>query len=38
MEALMRNDGGVTGNLGVEFVELTPERVVATMLVDERHH
>ena len=38
MEALMRNDEGVTGRLGVEFVELTPERVVATMPVDERHH
>ncbi len=38
MEALMRNDGGVTASLGVEFVELTPERVVATMPVDERHH
>ena len=38
MEALIRNDGGITGKLGVEFVELTPGRVVATMPVDERHH
>lgn len=38
LEALMRNDEGVTGRLGVEFVELSPERVVATMPVDERHH
>jgi 1,4-dihydroxy-2-naphthoyl-CoA hydrolase len=38
MEALVKNDGGVSGSLGVEFVELTPERVVATMPVDERHH
>lgn len=38
MEALMRNAGGVTASLGVEFVELAPERVVATMPVDERHH
>ena len=38
MEALMKNDGGVTGHLGLEFTELVPERVVATMPVDERHH
>ena len=38
LEALMKNDGGVTGHLGLEFVDLTPERVVATMPVDERHH
>lgn len=37
MEALMRNDGGVGKRLGLEFVELTPGRVVATMPVDERH-
>ncbi len=37
MEA-MRNAGGVTRDLGVEFVEAAPERVVATMPVDERHH
>jgi uncharacterized protein (TIGR00369 family) len=34
----MRSAGGVTRDLGVEFVELSPERVVATMPVDERHH
>ncbi|CAN5868747.1 hotdog fold thioesterase [soil metagenome] len=34
----MRNDAGIGGNLGLEFAELTPERVVATMPVDERHH
>ena len=38
MEALIRNDGGITRKLGVEFVELKPGRVVATMPVDERHH
>ena len=37
MEALMRNDEGIGKRLGLEFVELTPERVVATMPVDERH-
>ena len=37
MEALMKNDGGVNAGLGIEFVELTPERVVATMPVDGRH-
>ena len=35
---VMRSAGGVTRDLGVEFVELAPERVVATMPVDERHH
>nr|MDQ3376220.1 hotdog fold thioesterase [Actinomycetota bacterium] len=34
----MRNDAGIGGNLGLEFAELTPKRVVATMPVDERHH
>jgi uncharacterized protein (TIGR00369 family) len=34
----MRSAGGVTRDLGVEFVELSPELVVATMPVDERHH
>jgi 1,4-dihydroxy-2-naphthoyl-CoA hydrolase len=29
--------GGVTKDLGVEFVELDPSRVVATMPIDERH-
>lgn len=38
MEALMRNDSGVGKTLGLEFEELAPERVVATMPVDERHH
>jgi len=35
---VMRSAGGVTRDLGVEFVELSPERVVATMPIDERHH
>lgn len=30
--------GGVTRDLGIEFVELNPDRVVATMPVDGRHH
>src|SRR3712207_253152 len=34
----MKNDEGVTSHLGLEFTELTPERVVATMPVDGRHH
>ncbi|HEV2094367.1 MAG TPA: hotdog fold thioesterase [Rubrobacter sp.] len=38
LETLMREDEGVTRHLGLEFAELTPERVVATMPVDERHH
>lgn len=38
LEALMRSDEGVGSHLGIEFVELTPERVVATMPVDGRHH
>jgi hypothetical protein len=29
--------GGVTKDLGVEFVELDPGRVVATMPIDGRH-
>lgn len=37
MEALMKNDSGVGVRLGIKFVELAPERVVATMPVDERH-
>ena len=37
IEAVLKSGEGVTRNLGVEFVELTPERVVATMPVDERH-
>lgn len=35
---VMRSAGGVTRDLGVEFVELSPERVVATMPIDDRHH
>ncbi len=38
IEAVLKSGEGVTRNLGIEFVELTPERVVATMPVDERHH
>jgi 1,4-dihydroxy-2-naphthoyl-CoA hydrolase len=37
MEALMRSDEGIGKRLGIEFAELSPERVVATMPVDERH-
>ena len=37
MEALMKNDEGIGKRLGLEFSELAPERVVATMPVDERH-
>ena len=38
MEAVLKSGEGITRNLGVEMVELTPGRVVATMPVDERHH
>ena len=38
MEAVLKSGDGITKNLGVEMVELTPGRVVATMPVDERHH
>ena len=38
MEAVLKSGEGITRNLGIEMVELTPERVVATMPVDERHH
>jgi uncharacterized protein (TIGR00369 family) len=38
MEALMRSDEGIGAHLGIDFVELTPERVAATMPVDGRHH
>lgn len=38
IEAVLKSGEGITKNLGVEFVELTRERVVATMPVDERHH
>ena len=35
---VMKSAGGITRDLGVEFVELAPGRVVATMPVDGRHH
>lgn len=38
MEAVLKSGEGVTRDLGVEFVEFTPGRVVATMPVDGRHH
>ena len=38
LREVLESGAGVTRNLGVEFVELAPERVVATMPVDERHH
>ena len=38
MEAVLKSGEGITKNLGIEMTELTPERVVATMPVDERHH
>lgn len=38
LEAVLQADEGVNNNLGIEFVELTPERVVARMPVDGRHH
>ena len=38
IEAALKRGEGVGKNLGIEFVELTPERVVATMPVDEKHH
>lgn len=38
MEAVLKSGEGVTRDLGVEFVELTPGRVVATLPVDGRHH
>jgi 1,4-dihydroxy-2-naphthoyl-CoA hydrolase len=37
IEAILKSGEGVGKYLGIEFVELTPERVVATMPVDERH-
>ena len=36
LESLL-DRGGVTKDLGVEFVELEPGRVVATMPIDRRH-
>jgi 1,4-dihydroxy-2-naphthoyl-CoA hydrolase len=38
MEAVLKSGEGITRNLGIEMVELTPGRVVASMPVDERHH
>ena len=38
IEAVLKSGEGVGKNLGIEFVELTPERVVATMPVVEKHH
>ena len=38
IEDVLKSGAGIPKNLGVEFVELTRERVVATMPVDERHH
>jgi 1,4-dihydroxy-2-naphthoyl-CoA hydrolase len=38
IEAVLKRGEGVGKSLGIEFVELTPQRVVATMPVDERHH
>jgi 1,4-dihydroxy-2-naphthoyl-CoA hydrolase len=38
IEAVLKSGEGVSKNLGIEFAELTAERVVATMPVDERHH
>jgi uncharacterized protein (TIGR00369 family) len=37
VDALLER-GGVTRDLGIEFLELEPGRVVATMPVDGRHH
>jgi 1,4-dihydroxy-2-naphthoyl-CoA hydrolase len=37
IEAVLKSGGGVGKDLGIEFVDLTPEQVVATMPVDERH-
>jgi len=38
IETVIKSGEGIGKNLGIEFVELTPKRVVATMPVDERHH
>lgn len=35
---VLRERGGVAKTLGIEFTELTRDRVTATMPVDERHH
>ena len=37
IEAVLKSGEGVSKNLGIEFAELSAERVVATMPVDERH-
>jgi uncharacterized protein (TIGR00369 family) len=37
IESVLKSSEGVGKNLGIEFVELTPERVVASMPVDQRH-
>ena len=38
MEAVLKSGEGITKDLGIEITELTPERVVATMPVDQRLH
>lgn len=37
LETVLQGDEGVNNHLGIELVELTPQRVVAKMPVDERH-
>jgi 1,4-dihydroxy-2-naphthoyl-CoA hydrolase len=38
LETVLQGDEGVNNHLGIELVELTPQRVVAKMPVDGRHH
>ena len=38
LREVLESGGGVTRDLGIEFAELEPGRVVATMPVDGRHH
>ena len=38
LKRVLESGGGVTRDLGIEFAELEPGRVVATMPVDGRHH
>ena len=38
LKEVLKNGEGVTRDLGIEFAELEPGRVVATMPVDGRHH
>ena len=38
LKEVLKSGEGVTRDLGIEFVELEPGRVVATMPVDGRHH